>query len=232
VIDVGPGTIVVFSDIACPWAHVSVYRLLVARHRLGLDGDLALDHRAFPLELLNGQATPRSILDAEIPVVGGLEPGAGWQMWQGAPHTWPVTTLPALEAVQAAKEQSLHASEALDRALRIALFADSRCVLVHHVIREVAEDTPGVDAAQVAAALADGRARRHLFEDLEQAKRDAVQGSPHVFLADGTDVHNPGIKKHWHGQPGEGGFPVIEADEPDVYEQLVSAASPTDRARG
>jgi len=37
-VEVAPGTIVVFSDIGCPWAHVAVWRLHDARRRLGLDG--------------------------------------------------------------------------------------------------------------------------------------------------------------------------------------------------
>src|SRR5438093_6132364 len=116
--DVAPGTIVVWSDIACPWATLAIHRVLQVRARLGLEGDVVLDHRAFPLELMNGRCTPRRILAAEVPVAGALAPEFGWQMWQAPESEWPVTTLPALEAVQAAKEQSLEASEALDLALR------------------------------------------------------------------------------------------------------------------
>jgi hypothetical protein len=47
--------------------------------------------RAFPLELLNSQPTPKHTLDAEIPVVGALEPEAGWQEWQGPEHEYPAT---------------------------------------------------------------------------------------------------------------------------------------------
>jgi hypothetical protein len=42
------------------------------------------------------------MLDAEIPVVGRLEPGVGMSPWQGEPSAWPVTSLPANEAVHAA----------------------------------------------------------------------------------------------------------------------------------
>ena len=71
--------------------------------------------------------------------------------------------LPAMEAVQAAKEQGLAASEALDRGLRRAFWGESRCVSLRHVILEVASETDGLDLAQ----LADGaghrpRAPRHL----------------------------------------------------------------------
>ncbi|MBA3629110.1 MAG: hypothetical protein H0W55_05445 [Actinobacteria bacterium] len=35
-IDVVPGTIVVFADIGCPWAHLAIFRLHTWRDRLGL----------------------------------------------------------------------------------------------------------------------------------------------------------------------------------------------------
>lgn len=222
--DVAAGTITLFSDIGCPWSHACVYRLLSARERLGLDDQLVIEHRAYPLELLNEQPTPRSILDAEMAVVGGMEPDAGWRMWQAPDAVWPVTTLPALEAVQAAKEQSLEASEALDRALRLALYRDSRCVSMHHVVLEVAGATDGVDAELIGEALSDGRARHWIFEDLDASYGATVQGSPHVFLPDGSHEHNPGVAKHWSGDPQAGGIPVVDRDEPGIYEELLQRA--------
>ncbi len=223
-IDVTPGTIVVYSDIGCPWAHLCVARLCSARRRLGLEDQVAFDHRAFPLELHNRRPTPWSILAAEIPVVGALAPQAGWQMWQRAPWEWPVTTLPALEAVQAAKEQGLHASDRLDRALRLALFRDSRCISLRHVILEVAAGSGGVDEAKLRHALDDGRARRAVVEQFEASRSEQVAGSPHLFLPDGSSVHNPGVEMHWEGEHGRG-FPVVDSDDPSVYERLLKAAA-------
>ena len=45
--------------------------------------------------------------------------------------------------------------------------------------------------------------------------RDAVRGSPHFFLPDGSDVHNPGIQMHQVGSPGAG-FLVLDEDDPGV----------------
>ena len=179
---------------------------------------------AFPLELINEQATPKRILDAEIPVVGGLEPDAGWQVWQRHPSEWPVTTLPALEAVEAAKEQGLSASEALDRALRVALFAQSRTISMRHEILEIAEDCEGVDADALKDALVEGRARPVVERNLELSTSGSIKGSPHLFLPDGTDVHNPGIEHHWEGEAGEG-FPSVDEDRPEVYEELLRRAA-------
>jgi len=222
-VEVAPGTVVLFADISCPWAHAAVYRWREARARLGLIGEVKLDVRAFPLELINEQSTPRRILDAEIPVVGGMEPKAGWQVWNGRPDDWPVTTLPAIEAVYAAKRQGLDASADLDRALRVALFRDSRNISMHYEILEVAASVRGLDSDALTELLEQGEARPEIFDDLEVARQDPVQGSPHFFFADGTDVHNPGVTVTWEGEHGQG-FPVVSNDEVSIYDELLERA--------
>jgi predicted DsbA family dithiol-disulfide isomerase len=222
---VPPGAIAIWSDVGCPWAHLAVHRLHVARRRLGLDDTVRFEHRPFPLELVNEQATPRRVLAAEIPVVGALGPEAGWQAWQAPEWQWPVTTLPALEAVQAAAAQDAVAAEELDRALRVAFFGESRCISMRHVILEVASKCDAVDTDALAGTLDDGVARRVVIARFEQASaRDDIKGSPHLFLPDGTDAHNPGITMHWEGRPGEG-FPVIDHDDSGVYDDLLRRAA-------
>ena len=218
-IDVEAGTMVVYSDIACPWSHVAVHRLHRSRAQLGLEGRVAFDMRAFPLEVVNGRATPKRILDAEMPVAGALEPEAGWQMWQRHDHDYPVTTLLALEAVQAAKDQGLEASARLDRALRVALFAKSRNISMRHEILDVAAACDGVDAARLEKVLDDGAARRSVMDQCAVAQGPEVVGSPHVFLPDGSDAPNPGIEMHWEGRHGIG-FPVVDSDRYEIYERL------------
>jgi predicted DsbA family dithiol-disulfide isomerase len=221
--DAGPGTIVVYSDIGCPWSHLAVFRLLRARRVAGLDDDVVLDHRPFLLEELKHPPTPRKILEAEIPVLASLEPDAGWQVWPGSPYEWPVSTMTAAEAVQAAKSQSPRASEALDRALRVAFFRDGRCITLRHVVVDVARETDGVDADAVGCALDDGSARATLMREFAAA-RDAAKGSPHVFLPDGTDVLNPGVEMHWEGEHGHG-FPQVDKDDPGACDDLVRRAA-------
>lgn len=223
-VDVAPSTIAVYADIACPWATLTVVRLWEARSRLGLDSSVRFDIRSFPLELFNRRATPRRSLDAEIPVVGAHAPDFGWSIWQGRADEYPVTTLLALEAVQAAKEQSLAASEELDLGLRRAFFTKSRCISLRSVIAAVAKTSSSVDHDALLAALDDGRARRLVIDQWHEAEGDAVRGSAHVFLPDGTDVFNPGIEMHWQGESGAG-FPVITADDPSVYDDLVQRAA-------
>lgn len=184
-------TVVIWSDIGCPYAHAAVSRLHRVRTRLGLDGGIRFDHRAFPLELFNERPTPKPTVDEEVAELSPQEPDAGWQRWQRPDHEWPVTTLPALEAVQAAKAQGLRASEQLDRALRLAFFRDSRCISLRPVILDVAAACDALDRDELAAALDDGRARRTVVDHYETADDEGVKGSPHLFFPNGADVHNP-----------------------------------------
>jgi predicted DsbA family dithiol-disulfide isomerase len=222
-VEVSPGTMVVWADIGCPWAHHAVWRWHETRSRLGLESRVHLDVRAFPLEVFNGRPTPKRILDAEMPVVCALDPRAGWQVWQAHVYEWPVTTLPALEAVEAAKEQGLAASEQMDRALRVAFFGESKCISIRSVILDVAAECGDVDEDKLAEALDDGRARRAVMDQKAFAETAEVKGSPHFFLPDGSDLHNPGVKHHWERDQGAG-FPVIDSFDPSVYDELLQRA--------
>jgi hypothetical protein len=95
-----------------PTAEPALHRLPRARADLDLDDRVRIDHRCFLLEDVNALPIPKKYLDAEIPVVGSLEPELGWKPWQARPATWPVTTAPANETVHAAKQQSLRADGA------------------------------------------------------------------------------------------------------------------------
>jgi predicted DsbA family dithiol-disulfide isomerase len=221
---VDDAVITIWSDIGCPWAHLAVHRLHRARRELDLEDEVRLDHRPFPLELLNRRATPWPTLSGEVAVLQDVEPDAGWQAWAAPAWQWPVTTLPALEAVQAARRQGARAAERLDLGLRRAFFAESRCIALRHEILGVAARCD-LDVDTLALALDRGVARRDVIESWRAAERDdAVRGSPHVFLPDGTSAHNPGIRMHWPGDEGEG-EPIVDADDPSVTRDLVARAA-------
>lgn len=219
------GTVQVWSDIGCPWAHIAVWRLHDARRRLGLEDRVRFDHRVFPLELFNSEPTPRNELDPEMPICARLAPRAGWQPWSAPDWAWPVTMLPAMEAVQAAKAQGPAASEALDIGLRRAFWGESRCISLRHIILEVAAGTDGLDLGALAMALDAGDARRAIFDDWEVAKTDAVSGSPHLFTPDGWNAQNPGIQATW--AEGDDGvwLPTSVDDDPAIYEEILRRAS-------
>ncbi|KLI09181.1 dithiol-disulfide isomerase [Mycolicibacterium conceptionense] len=221
--DVQPGTVVVFTDVVCGWSTVALHRFYAAREKAGLTDAVRVDHQLFLLEDVNEFPIPKRYLDSEIPVVGALAPEFGWKPWQGDASTWPITSLLTNEAVHAAKRHSLPAAERLDMALRHAFFTDSRPVSLLHEIIGVAQRCSGVDAGALRRDLEQGTARAEMMRGYRD-HRDEVQGSPHFFLPDGSDVHNPGIELHWVGEPGAG-FPVVDADDPAAMDELVKRAA-------
>ena len=218
---VATNTIAVFSDLICPFAHVAIHRLFEARTRLGLDDLVRIDHHAFPIELLNAAPGTRHGSDSEVPVLGALEPDAGWQLWQGPDYHYPNTVLLAFEAVQAVKAQSIEASERFDRALRRAFWAGSRPIHMHHELIAVARDVDGVDASRLDDALRTGTHRADVHRDLDTVRSGAVTMSPHLFFPDGSGEANPGLTLHWQGDWARG-FPVVDSDRPEVYEELLA----------
>jgi predicted DsbA family dithiol-disulfide isomerase len=219
-IHVDPHTIVVYSDLSCAFAHVCVHRLLQARDEMG--APVRLIHRHFVLEEVNRFPIPKHFLDSEVPQIAPIDIDAGWRVWTEPAETWPVSTLLAMEAVRAVEEQGPDAHEQLDRALRLAFFRDHRCITLRHVILDVAAACPAIDPERLALALDSGRCRADLISDHRLAL-DVVQGSPHLFLPDGSDVHNPGVEVSWLGEQGTG-YPRIDAWDPSVHASLIRRA--------
>ncbi len=220
-----PHTIVVFSDLWCSFAHVAVHRLHETRNRLRLDDTIEFDHHAFPLELFNEAPSPRPGTDSEVGGIAALEPDAGWHMWTAPDWSFPTSTLPALEAIQVAKDQSLNASATLDRALRRAFWHDNLCINNRRVILDVARRTDAVDTDALAAGLDDGRARVRISNDFRLAREVGAVCSPHLFLPDGSNFPNPGIEVTWNGDYGTG-FPIVRSDDPEVYQRILLRAAP------
>jgi predicted DsbA family dithiol-disulfide isomerase len=217
--------VVLFGDIGCPWASLAVHRFRRRRTERGLDGQVVLDHRAFPLELFNEQLTPKTIVDSEVAVVGSHEPSLGWHPWRHKERAYPSTTLLPLEAVQAAKADDvggLSASEDLDAALRHAWYADSRSIHLWSELVGIAASVESVDVTALTAALQQGAGRAAVFDQWKAAD-GVAQGSPHLFLTDGTSVHNPGITLEWTDEQFHG-MPRIAADDPSIYDDLLDRA--------
>ncbi len=134
---VAAGTVQVWSDLLCPFAHLALHRFRQARERLG--ADVAVEHRTFALELFNGPH-PRRGTDTEAVGVGRAAPELDWRVWTAADDLYPHTVLLAAEAVHAAQAQSLAAGEALDLALRRAFWTQSRSITHRAVVLEVAAE--------------------------------------------------------------------------------------------
>ncbi|MET8982257.1 DsbA family protein [Streptomyces sp. NPDC004539] len=211
-----------WSDIGCPWATLALHTLHEATRRLS--APVLIDHRAFPLELINREPTPKTIVDVEVSAIAARCPEVGWRRWSAPEWTYPSTMLPAMEAVQAAKSPQaggLAAAQQLDAALRHAFYRESLPISVHSVILDVAGTCDRVDAGALAAELARGAGREEVYAQLRVALSPQIQGSPHLFAPDGFAVHNPGARTRWTDAPERGGFPLFEEYSPDWAEELV-----------
>ncbi|MGK5632498.1 DsbA family oxidoreductase [Streptomyces sp. URMC 123] len=219
--------VTVWSDIACPWAALALHTLHRAAEARG--ADLLVDHRAFPLELFDRQPNPKYILDPEVAAIAARVPELGWRRWSAPEWTFPVTTLPALEAVQAAKDPAvggLRGSDELDAALRRAYYVDHACISIHAVILDLAEDCAHVDAAALEEAMARGAGRAEVYAQWHTARGPSIQGSPHLFTPAGPDTHNPGVTCTWTGDPMDGGFPRFDAYDPGWADGVLDTFGP------
>lgn len=221
-----PHVLTVWSDIGCPWASLALHTVRGrARER---DIDLVVDHRAFPLELFNRRPTPKVIIDVEVAAIAGAVTSLDWRPWAGRDSAYVVTTLPAMAAVQAAKDQvvgGLRASDELDAALRRAFYEEGRCISVYSEILEVAESCPTVFLPALEKAMQHGHGIREVFDQWRTAREFPVQGSPHIFLGDRHAAHNPGVTYRWTAGPGAG-FVRFEEYDPkwaDVVLDLVAS---------
>jgi predicted DsbA family dithiol-disulfide isomerase len=224
---VAAGTIQVWSDLLCPFAHLALHRLRQAREQLGVA--VAVEHRTFALELFNGPH-PRRGTDTEAVGVGQVAPELDWRVWTASDDLYPHTVLLAAEAVHAAQSQSLAAGEALDLGLRRAFWTESKSISHLAVIMDVAaavrEQDVDLDTDRLAAALRDGRYRSAITADHAVAQTDAITGSPTFRLPDNSSINNPGTEVTWAG-PWAAGFPVVTAHDPSVFTDLLRRAAAT-----
>jgi predicted DsbA family dithiol-disulfide isomerase len=219
-----PGALVVFSDVACPWATVVVLRLHAAREELGAS-EVPIIHLAHPLELMHDHPLARRVIDAEVPACASATPDFGWSLWQGRLDEYAVSSLLAVEAVQAARRQSERAAEELDLALREALFVRSRCITLRHEILAAAGRCASVEIERLTEDLDRGIARAAVMRQSRAARAGAAACSGFVVLPDGSGSCNPGVATAWLGPRMPRGLPRIEQDRPSVYRDLVLAAT-------
>lgn len=218
-------TVTIWSDIHCPWAFVAVHRIRVARDRYR--PGVVIDQRPWPLEWINGQGTPRHIVEPETAVLANHEPEL-FSAFRG--ESWPSSFLPAFELVAAAREVGgLRAAEDVDYALRLAFFRDSADVSIRAgleqalaLVAEVgAASGEALDLDAVLARWDDGAVRATVRTDYEHSRTLPIQGSPQVFWPDGSTTHNPGMSDHTWLR----GIPRIRSSDPEEPARLLQATT-------
>lgn len=174
----------VFADVLCPFTHVGLHTLMDRRRDRGL-AEPHMRIRAWPLELINGQALDAHHVAAEIEALrASVRPDlfAGFSV-----ETFPATSMTAFALTAAADRIGDPAlSEQVGMALRDALFEQGLDIGRPEVVRSVA-DSFGLEPLGAEATEAAVRA------DWAEGKERGVVGSPHFFTADGGSWFCPGL---------------------------------------
>lgn len=213
-----PGALVFRSDVICPWATVALIRMRRARSELGLD-DLPIIHLAHALEVRFKGPIMRRVVDAEIVLCAAAEPDFGWSPWFGPLDEYPVSTLLALEAVQAARIQSEAAAERLDIELRQAFFVRSRCITALNEVM-VAARASDLDVSALEQTLEGGRTRSAVLRQSREGNCSGV-----VVLPDASEHCNPGVRTGWIGTGLPQLIPRVDCDDPATARELVARAA-------
>ena len=211
-------TVTVWSDVHCPWAAVAVHRLRAAREASG--ADVVFDQRPWPLELVNGQGTPRHILANEVPVLASQEEDL-FSAYGGA--SWPSTFLPSFELIAAARRvHGPRAAEDVDYHLRLAFFRHSVDVGIRagleRALQSAAKASSEIDAAEVLRVWETEPVRADVIADYRRSHDLPIQGSPQVFWPDGTTTHNPGMTDHEWVR----GIPRLRSADPEAPARLLA----------
>jgi len=159
----------VFADVACPFTHVGLRRLVERRAELGRP-DVHLLVRAWPLEVVNGKPLdPTFIAEEVVDIRAQVAPDlfAGFRE-----DAFPRTSIPAMALTAAAYRHDSSTGERVALRLRDLLFEEGVDIADPEVLAGVASelgiDGPIDDPAPVRADHAEGVAR-------------GVIGSPHFF---------------------------------------------------
>jgi predicted DsbA family dithiol-disulfide isomerase len=188
-----PITIELYSDVHCPYAYVTAYRLRQLRD--AYHGKVTIRYQSLALEYANRCPTPKPILDNETPILLLEEPEIPYQPWHAPLSEWPVTMWPAFEAIKCAERQSSELAAELDWAIRRAFFAESQCISMRHVLFALAEQV-GLEMAGFADDFDGGRTKRQVLQEAQAGwERLKVAGSPTLVLPSGEQVSYLGLPK-------------------------------------
>ena len=178
-----PVVIDLYSDLHCPYAYITAFRLRKLQEEYG--GRIVIAHKSLALEYVNKRSTPRGIIAEETPILLLEEPEIPYQPWSRPDAEWPVTMWAAFEAVKCAAQQGNDLANELDWLIRKAFFEDSQCISMHHVIFELAE-LAGLEMSQFKDDFMSGAFRRETYEDAKRGWEDLkVEGSPTFVLPSG-----------------------------------------------
>jgi predicted DsbA family dithiol-disulfide isomerase len=187
------GSIALYSDVHCPYAYLTAYRLRQLRGEYR--GKVAISYKSLALEYVNRRPTPKPILDHETPILMLEAPDIPYQPWHAPLSEWPVTMWPAFEAIKCAERQGPDAAAELDWAIRRAFFAESQCISMRHVLLELAEKA-GLEMSRFVDDFDSGVTKRQVLHEAQEGwERLKVEGSPTFVLPSGEQISYPALPK-------------------------------------
>ncbi len=219
-------TIEVFSDLLCPWGYLATFRLRQLEPEW--QGRVRFAWRCLPLEVANNRGTPKNVVDQELPYLLQIEPDIPARPWRRADWEYPVTLLPAFEALKCAEAQGDEAALAFNWSVRRAFFADSRCVSLRHVLIDVAREA-GLDLAQFVRDFDSGDYKYRVIAESDEGWNVLkIKGSPTLVLPSGEQRPYPATPEllwdaHEH-VVGVRSNDYPEGDPLDVYRAIIAEA--------
>lgn len=208
-----PARLLMYSDPHCPYAYLAAYRLRKVLPEFR--GRVVVQHKSLPIELVTERPTPKPVLDNETPIILLEEPGIPYAPWHRPESEWPVTLMPAFEAIKCAERQGLAEAHELDWLIREAFFAGSRCVAMRHVLLELAEHA-GCDLKRFREDFDSGVTRRQVMDESREGWEILdLPFSPVFVLPSGKRYPNPAA-------------PHVNLDE-DRHHRVVSVDLPSAR---
>ena len=185
-----------------------------------------IEWKALALEWKNENSTPKHIVDDEFILMARQEMELPISAWRAPDWTYPVTFLPAFEAIRCAVKQGEQQGWEFSWRVRVAFFKESRNVAMRHVLLELAAES-GLDVEQFRRDWDDGAERRPVLEESEHGWEELkVDGSPTFVLANGRQIHNPGAWRVTWG-PKHTVQKVEPAERPwrEVYREFLEEAA-------
>ena len=181
-----PHIIQLYSDVHCPYAYLTAYRLRKLRSEY--QDTITIEYKSLALEYVNKRPTPKQILDNETPILMLEEPDIPYEPWHLSLTEWPVTMWPAFEAIKCAERQGAELAAELDWAIRTAFFAESRCISMRHVLFDLAERV-GLDMNRFASDFDHGVTKHLVLQNAQNGwEKLKVEGSPTFVLPSGKQV--------------------------------------------
>jgi predicted DsbA family dithiol-disulfide isomerase len=200
-----PEVIEMYADLSCPFAYVVHARWRKVREEFA--GRIALHHKSLSLEYVNHVPTPKRDTETEAILLLANEPAISYRPWSAPASQWPVTMLPAFEAVKCAENQGPELADDYAWAIRAAFFAESRCISMRHVLIEIASETD-LDLQNFVEEFDSGRQRQHVIADARRGWDElGLPGSPTWVIPNGSRISDFGLL---HVSIDEAGRALVE----------------------